>query len=184
MSAYIVSTDHIDALLTVALRWGRVFKDIPLTWCETITEEEERAEIENGAEEWRARSIVYERKKQELTKETVNRVGCMLVAENRRSVNARYREDELEDIYEFDEMPGDITPAAGLSILACYEYQACEASDWEDTEAHAFCRQLQNALVGNLPGYKETPWDVNGREVFQKKKEAAKSNITGREEAL
>jgi hypothetical protein len=58
-------------------------------------------------------------------------------------------------------------PVAVLKALHCYQYQACETSDWEETQAYAFCRALERALVQELPGYAlelpgyvETPWVI------------------------
>ena len=43
-------------------------------------------------------------------------------------------------------------------ILACYEYQSCEHSRWEESDAYRMCRWFAGALLRKLPGYEEQPW--------------------------
>jgi hypothetical protein len=104
-------------------------------------------------------------------------IGRMLLAENIASVAYRY-----PDCAETGEYPGPtdrvyqtayhwayprIMPTAveGLSMIACYEYQACEHPGWDDSEAHAFCDALRHALISRLPGYAEAPWEWSERTI-------------------
>jgi hypothetical protein len=51
------------------------------------------------------------------------------------------------------------TAVEGLSIIACFEYQACEHPGWGTSEAHAFCGALRMKLIHCLPGYPAAPWE-------------------------
>jgi hypothetical protein len=44
--------------------------------------------------------------------------------------------------------------------IACYEYQACECADWEQSEAVQFCDALRRKMIARLPGYEAAPWGV------------------------
>jgi len=60
-----------------------------------------------------------------------------------------------------------ILPPASTAVIAKqiahYEYQSCEHDQWEQSEAHAFCRALADALLSSLPGWSEAPWGIDDR---------------------
>jgi hypothetical protein len=128
MSADEVDTIHIDALLTAGMpRRGTI-----LHW--------HWGNPTQGAS---------------LNAETAGRVGAMLLAENRRSVNHLYTEDEIEQPYEYKRASLKGGWVAVLSALACYEYQSCEHAEWPDSEAYAFCDALRRHAIRQLPGYSD-----------------------------
>lgn len=150
MSAFVVDTTHIHALLTAGLEMGRI-QSSPLRWWHPRPDP--RAGLADP---------------HELTYETAGRVGAMLLAENMRSVNFRYREDEIEEPYQFVKLHGTPNPLIVLKALDCYEYQACEHDDWADSEAHAFCEALRHRAIQCLPGYSDAPgWEVTDPDVFR-----------------
>jgi hypothetical protein len=103
----------------------------------------------------------------EITHQTAGTIGAMLWAENVRSVNYRYQEDEWEQVYELTELDGTIKPLIVLKAISCYEHQSCEHPEWEQSEAHAFCRALQDRMIGQLPGYDDAPgWEISDPRVF------------------
>ncbi|EYT56589.1 hypothetical protein H490_0101650 [Leucobacter sp. UCD-THU] len=137
MSAYLVSIHHIRALVNAGLAtpangWG------PLSWSAG------------------AGSNV----RMTLTPETAERTGAMLLAENMRSVNYRYDEDEIETVYTHGPSSRR-SPTEILKAIACYEYQTCESVDWAETEAHDFCRQLRIEMIHSLLGYADIPWGID-----------------------
>lgn len=90
--------------------------------------------------------------------------AAMLAQENLRSIRRRYGDDEpsRHDCPQVvpHRAPRDMpTLVEALKAIACYEYQACETTDWEDSEAYAFCRALQDRLCARLPGYEKAPWE-------------------------
>lgn len=169
MSAFVVSKDHIDAMVQAGLS-GSSFK---LTWR-------------------------HDGEHHELTHANADQVGAMLWAENVASVEHRYSPPGREAIYgegweseaDFD-LPGkyrvetiapgvapievpewiggytfplgrvkQLAPVAVLKAIDCFEYQSCEHPEWEGSEARAFCEALRDDMIGRLPGYSEADWEV------------------------
>ena len=80
-------------------------------------------------------------------------IATILMAENVRSVNYRYHEaDEPAPIrYKLEWMVtihGDNKAACQiLKACQCYEYQACETNDWEDTPACCIIKALRARAI-------------------------------------
>jgi len=168
MSAYVVDKTHVDVLVTAGLSGPRSYG--PLSWMwPALTPEDERDAYQAG-EPWGPRAIeLAQERRRELTDDTAGRVGAMLWAENRRSVNHRYAEDEWEEPYTFRRLPGQVDPVLVLKAINCYEYQSCEHPEWMRSEAHEFCQVLRDKMVRQLPGYDDAPgWDVSDPQVFVK----------------
>lgn len=161
MSAFMVSTVHIDAMLTAGLVLGPAY-GTPLSWYWPDLD----ATTDRGS--WTSEQLRQEavQRRRELTLATAGRVGAMLLAENRRSVDHRYAEEELEEPYLYSRVPGRPDPVVVLKAIACYEYQSCEHPGWRTSEAHAFVRVLESAMVHHLPGYENAPWEITSRAVF------------------
>ena len=166
MSAYVVDRAHIDALLTAGLYHAPQYPGdgcSPLRWFD-------RDPAENDGHEW------YEQHSRMLLRETADAVGRMLWWENLRSVGYRYPDGELpgpvgltaEEVhgYRFTPLHGYPEPVAVLSLLAGYEYQACEHPDWRASEARQFCDALRDRTISRLPGYDDAPWTADGPDVF------------------
>lgn len=96
----------------------------------------------------------------ELTPETADRVGTMLLAENDKSLRHEYGDDLPERSYRFVEDLRPVDPLKILKTAKCYEYQRCEHPGWESSEAAAFTRHLVNLAISGLPGYRDAPWGV------------------------
>jgi hypothetical protein len=103
----------------------------------------------------------------ELTSQTAGRVGAMLLAQNRRSVEHRYDEQEREQPYLFIPLPGAPDPVIVLKAIACYRCQSCEHPGWAGSEAAAFCEALQQRAIVCLPGYAAAPWEIDHAHVFR-----------------
>jgi hypothetical protein len=155
MSAFIVDKRHIDALLTAGLKSDQYG---PLRWLAPAPKNENAY---RKGEPWgpEAAKETNERRR-ELTAETAHQVGAMLVAENQRSVNFRYDEEKMEDLYEYEPYRGKLTPVQVLKAIACFDYQACETPDWDESEAKAFCNALMHRMIVELPGYDEAKWEI------------------------
>ncbi|HUZ55086.1 MAG TPA: hypothetical protein VMU94_21490 [Streptosporangiaceae bacterium] len=82
---------------------------------------------------------------------------AVLLAENRRSVNHRYADDEYQAPYVFTEITGHLDPIAILKAISCYEYQSCEHPGWEASEARSFCEALRRRIIRWLPGTPPQP---------------------------
>ena len=159
MSAWIVSKEHIDALVSAAL----------------VCAQENRSSFRwYDADGNHSHELTYT--------ETMwaSEVGMMLWGENLASINARYP-DTIEDEsacpgpcdfagsmtvagYRFKRTPR-IPPVAILKAIACYEYQSCEHEGWKTSEAKAFCAALTDHVINLLPGYDEAPWGLDADDI-------------------
>lgn len=146
MSAFIVSHAHIDALLTFADN-KRMLNDL---------------------------GYRIDRNKQF----TWTEIGRVLLAENERSVCHRY-----PDLAGGDDMPGTIGQEAVnykfrtwqpafrmqhtqlcvtvIKACDCFDYQACETDDYEQSIAHQIIGSIRAKAVRCLPGYDDAPWGIN-----------------------
>jgi hypothetical protein len=151
MSAFLVDSVHIDALLTAGLHIGTPTS--PLSWyCPPAM-----SGSETGLD---ARQRV-------LTTDTAGRVGALLLAENIRSLHHRYGTTEWEPSYEYRRIPGTPHPLIVLKAIACLEYQSCEHSGWPDSEAAAFLAALRAAWTFELPGIADAAgWSITRRDIF------------------
>ena len=95
----------------------------------------------------------------------------MLLRENIRSLRSRYGNtaDELigeegeiteEEYRELQHKYFFKSPDMVQIIKACdcLEYQSCESSDWERTQASAFVDTLRRRACHKLPGYDDASW--------------------------
>jgi hypothetical protein len=162
-----VDKRHIDLLVSLAVRGpkGRALR--PDTWYtlrwHTL---------------YRLRGLGMDELKRvtrEATDEDADRIGQMLVSENLKSIQYRYP-DTVDDPqnapgpieqywhqpYHWDAWLGSGPKASaveGLKAIDCYVHQACEHPGWDHSEARLFCEALRRALIGQLPGYDEAPWE-------------------------
>ncbi len=161
MSAFIVSKEHIDYLVTagLALPKRRSYSDT-LTW--TVPHEQKPTDYERG-EAWGMTALqTYRDHMQELTAETANEIGRMLIRENHLSVCHRYDESPKIDTggpFEF-ERARHTDAVQVLKAISCYEYQSCEHPEWKKSEAYRFCETLRDVAINALPGYEEADWEI------------------------
>lgn len=145
MSAYIVSKETIDVLLSAARQYGG--RDARYLFSE------------NGR-------YLGSTQLQNASQSELNKVGKALWAENHKSVNDRNNEEndttEL-DAYQFKSYqirkPGHLS-----NVIRCYEYQSCEHEGWQTSDAKRFCDELKKSLIKQLPGANESPWGIHDEE--------------------
>jgi hypothetical protein len=90
-------------------------------------------------------------------------LGKALARENRISVDYRYPQHangETDQPFSLG-FPRRRSAVEILKLIACYEYQACEHPGWEDSPVRQFCRDLEAAIITELPGYDEAPWTID-----------------------
>lgn len=156
MSAFVVSKQHIDALVRAGIR-----PRDHLFWYHP------RPSREAPAAEWgKARHA--------LGADTADEIGAMLWAENVKSVRHRYPNNDGNsmpgpisftpgeaDAYHLPSNARTFEPVAILKAISGYEYQTCEHPGWEDSQAHAFCEVLRDTMIRCLPGYEEATWEIS-----------------------
>lgn len=153
MSAFIVGHDHIDALLTFA-KLHRVSYYVPQSICSVL----------GGT-------------RVDITSQTATEVGAILLTENERSVRHRYSDCKAGDLpgtigedaanYKFRDfgellrLPMAKQCAWILNGCRCFDYQACETDDYEDSLAHSIIEAIQAAAIRALPHIEDAPWEIN-----------------------
>ena len=97
----------------------------------------------------------------------------ILLAENIRSVEYRYNDanDMIGDrdiAVSCEEMHGGryrISAVQILKLCDCFEYQACESSDWEASAAYELLERIRHAAIRTLPGYDDAEWGIDERHI-------------------
>lgn len=140
MSAFMVSGNHIDALVHLAL-FGPV-----------------------GAANWHAPNFSNPSRKVDAF--TADCLGREMEFENDASVKARYPKHEHAPLspYTFPHhlfiVPPRLSSVEALKLLQCYEYQSCEHAGWAASSTRRFCDHLKDALIRTLAGYEAARWDI------------------------
>jgi hypothetical protein len=143
MSAFVVSHDHIDALVTFA----------------AIQKLRYRAD----------NRIIY------ITSDNATETGAILLQENTRSVLNRYpndteatcpgREGESVDNYKFhsfdqiERLPQHKLVGLILTACSCFDYQACETNDYEESTAYQIIDAIRTEAIRMVPKY-DAPWEI------------------------
>jgi len=131
MSAFIVSQEHITAMLQAAT--GRYPGD-------------------GASYYWNGQSHYFNGSQTE--------IGQKLLNENYRSVNHRYNESEPAPTFRL-RIVRDCSPVELIKLIHCYNYQSCECPDWKETEAYAISAMLERRAINKLPGYDEAAWSFD-----------------------
>lgn len=133
MSAYIVSKEHLDALMYLMVK--HLWHGSP-----------------RGADEVG----------QMLMDQNVRSVQARYTNDTPETLpgpTVRYWQEPYKYPYKETAPKRIPTEVEGLKIVTCYEYQSCEDDGWEKSEAHRECARLVAALIRALPGYEEVPWE-------------------------
>lgn len=98
--------------------------------------------------------------------EVATRYAAILLAENVRSIRARYADDvgDYEEIQISNSevlMPKALGAVTILKLCNCLAYQSCETDDWETTNAYKLLQQIKDAAIRVLPGYEDAPWGIH-----------------------
>lgn len=162
MSAWIVPKAHIDYMVSAGWALGRRNRST-LRWFDS--EPDTRTYSPGIA--ITVDSVTWANQhRRELDLLTAGQTGAMLWAENRRSVNHRYAEDELEEVYEFRQVDtSDLDPVRVLRAISCYEYQSCEHPDWQRSEAWQFCHVLKESAIDALGEPKQSAWPIEESDI-------------------
>lgn len=156
-----VDDEHIHLLVNAGLSYA--MRGSKLRWQVRELTAEEKNRVYAAGHPWGPEAHeMYGKVVRHLTRENAGYVGALLLAENRRSVDHRYAEEEWEQPYLFKTLPGVPNPVSVLKALDGFEYQACEHPEWEQSEAFNFCQSLRSSAIRKLPGYDEDDhWGVS-----------------------
>lgn len=123
-------------------------------------------------------SIVgFASKYQEFSCQELDRLCNMLMIENIKSYGYRYSDEEVSDILAFYQGEGAmrfdskyafsrlVKPLEAYKAVECYQYQACEHTAWEKSEAKEFTdKVLRRALseyFRQSEEYNAIPWGIS-----------------------
>lgn len=160
MSCYMVERSHIVYLIRAAVA-GNIAQDRRFNWLRS----------KGGPGE----PCTWAELRQYDEPADLAAVATMLWKANLASVNARYPDAVSGGMvpgFVDDDSAGyvvapvyfrgpdldHVDPVQVLKSAACYEYQANEVAEWEESEAHHFILALQNAAIAALPGYGAAVW--------------------------
>jgi hypothetical protein len=131
MSAYIVSPDHITALLAGFAAHSRRQRCRPLS-------EDDLSEI--------GRQLLLE--------------NCRSVAYRYDTpVDDGWQDYRFDRKYLF--RPPVRATAQLLKLCDCLEYQSCERDDWYASAAFRKLDEIRSVLISSLPGYEQGPWEFH-----------------------
>lgn len=137
MSAFIVTDDHINALVAYAVREQIYFSPLPNAACVKI----------------------YDLNAPE--------IGRLLMDENVASVNHRYQgridEDEKNAAaaYTYADFPRALTHIEAIKAAHCLDYQSCEHDGWDNCTAQRILKAIVYHASARLPGYDAAPWAID-----------------------
>lgn len=82
--------------------------------------------------------------------EEIKRIGQALLEANYESVNFRYNENT--EVPEFEPAPLNegFDEAIVLGCISCFDYQACEVNNWEDTVVYKDLQRLKDKITMRL----------------------------------
>lgn len=101
-----------------------------------------------------------------LTPELAPELAKQLYKANLDSVNERYNENNKE-VFEYDPLnivqnPESYNVGEIAKAIDGLEYQSCEASDWEASEAKSNLNAMRKHLLSNSIEYEEAnTWEIN-----------------------
>lgn len=162
MSAFVVSTDHIDLLVTRMIGAGRSDDHVrvfppdrvgaqPLSGWDSFPPEL----LHQSA--WGSYLIVDH--------QCADQVGRLLLEENIASVWARYPGDESIDTlpgprpmprpadYTWRAAGWELPPIQVIAAIHGYRYQSCEHRGWEGSLSKALVDALEQQMIQQVPGY-------------------------------
>ena len=85
-------------------------------------------------------------------------VGRLLHHENARSVAYRYNEPPDDDYSFAFVTTRTVPPVHIIKAARCYQYQACEHPEWEDSRARAITDGIISHATTRIAGYDDAPW--------------------------
>lgn len=135
MSAFVVSTDHINAILN----WANQQRDVI------------RFYIPGTDRRYYSADQI----------DDLTAVGELLLTENVRSVNHRYQDHGGQEAFTFNlKIHQHLKPVEVIKLCNCLRYQSCEHPEWKQSFANKVLDTIISAAIYNLPGYDKAPWTV------------------------
>lgn len=94
-----------------------------------------------------------------------NAIGQSLLNQNYRSVNYRYDENEQPPKFKYEDVGDHIINLGDIiGCIDCYNYQACETPDYDESDIYKSLKNLKTAIYENAMrrlGYADYPWGID-----------------------
>lgn len=88
-------------------------------------------------------------------------IAGILTTANVESVNYRYDEDTVLAPVKYESVStAFLSPIQIVKLCDCFDYQACEVDDYEDSPAASITRTIRNNAISRIPGYDEAEWTI------------------------
>lgn len=102
-----------------------------------------------------------------LVNETVKAIAQSLLDANYKSVNARYREEEKTPTAEYTDI--EINEGLVFGCLRCFNYQACEIEDYENSLLFYSLQDLEYEITRRLitKAGMVAPWGYGGHNICE-----------------
>lgn len=154
MSCYVVDFGHIDALLTMACRYG-VYINIPPVAGEGFKPNASQT-VNMGT----------------VSDDDLTVMGNMLLRINHHAYFCRYEgrhgsDEPYAEDYQYRRwgcagsyMQDGSAPVRTIKACNGYSYQAEESNEWAGSWAQQFIECLQSAAIDKLRGYGDAEWEI------------------------
>ncbi len=87
--------------------------------------------------------------------------ASLLLLTNEISLKARYGDEGGASVtYEETAEAAKRSPAEVLKLCDCFDYQACEASDYRESEGARLVESIRAVATRMLPGYENAEWSI------------------------
>lgn len=87
-------------------------------------------------------------------------IARILYKANVDSVNYRYREHEPAASFKYKTAGVYAKPIEIIKACDCFDYQACEVPDYDNTAAAKLIDSVRRAAIRALPGYDGASWGI------------------------
>lgn len=84
----------------------------------------------------------------------------LLRAENVRSVNYRYLQDDPDVGINYNPFAPDLRAIEVIKACDCLAYQSCEHPEWDSSLACSLLKVIQRKAIDLLPGYSNAQWEI------------------------
>ena len=95
----------------------------------------------------------------ELEPRELTAIGQMLLFENVKSYNIRYRQSEMPHTYQFARTK-ILSPVQIIKSCECYKYECSEDNFYENTQACKIVNAIKRTAISKIPGYDEAEWGI------------------------
>ena len=89
-------------------------------------------------------------------------IAQILLDENVKSVNYRYRDNEVMSI-TYDRGAPILTAIQAIKAAQCLRYQSCECDDFEESIAFKLIEAIIADAIPRLEGYESAEWGITDK---------------------